>query len=173
MDVTWLPFELHPGIPREGIPRDQYFGAGRAAQMASHLQTVAAEVGLTMRSRDRLINTRLALGAAEFARDAGLYDPMHRALTKGHWEGTAKLEDIDDLVRIGESVGLDGAALRTALEEGRYEPVIDRWRQEAEQVGINAIPAHIFGGRYLLMGAQPYEVFRQVVDRLAEDAASA
>ena len=173
MQVSWLPFELHPEIPPEGIPRDQYFPAGRLAQMATRLQSVAAEVGLTMQSRDRLINTRLALGAAEFARDLGLYEPMHRALFEAHWHGTARLEDIDEVVRVGESVGLDGAALRAALGEGRYEPVIDRWRQEAEQVGINAIPAHIFGGRYLVMGAQPYEMFKQVVDRLAEDATSA
>ena len=33
-------------------------------------------------------------------------------------------------------------------------------------VGIDAIPAHIFGRRYLVMGAQPYEVLKEVVDRL-------
>jgi predicted DsbA family dithiol-disulfide isomerase len=164
--VTWLPFELHPEIPPEGIPREQYFGAGRAAQMDARLQTIAAEVGLTMRSRDRLINTRLALGAAEFAREVGLYGPVHRALFEAHWHQTARIEDLDEVVRTGEAAGLDGAALRQALEEGRYEPVLTRWRTEAEQVGINAIPAHIFGGRYLVMGAQPYEVFQQVLEKL-------
>jgi predicted DsbA family dithiol-disulfide isomerase len=136
--------------------------------MDAHLQTIASGVGLTMRSRDRLINTRLALGAAEFAREAGLYDPVHRALMDAHWHGEARLEDLDDVVRVGAAAGLDAAALRQALEDGRYEPVLDRWRAEAEQVGINAIPAHIFGGRYLVMGAQPYDVFRQVLDKLSE-----
>lgn len=170
VEVTWLPFELHPEVPVEGIPRDQYFGSGRAAEMVAHLQSVAAEVGLTMKSRDKLINTRLALGAAEFAREQGKFEPMHRALLEAHWHGTARLEEIDDLVRVGESAGLDGVELRAALETGRYEPVIDRWRSEAESVGINAIPAHIFGGRYLVVGAHPYELFRQVIDRLSEPA---
>lgn len=168
--MTWLPFELHPEVPPEGIPRDQYFPPGRRAQMEAHMQGLADEVGLTMRSRDKLINTRLALGAAEFAREHDRFEAMHRALFEAHWHGTAHLEEIDDLVRVGESVGLDGGELRRALEEGRYEPVLDRWRQEAAQVGINAIPAHIFGGRFLVVGAHPYEVFRQVVDRLQAPA---
>jgi len=50
--------------------------------------------------------------------------------------------------------------------------VIDENRAEAESLGINAIPAHIFGRRYLLLGAQPYEAFKQVLDRLRGEAAA-
>ena len=135
--------------------------------MHDHLKSIAEEVGLQMESREVIINSRRALGAAEFAREHDKYDEMHHALFRAHWEQTGKLENLDDLVRIGESVGLDGAALRQAIEEGRYESVIDGTRQEAESVGINAIPAHVFAGRYLVVGAQPYEVFKQVLDRIA------
>jgi predicted DsbA family dithiol-disulfide isomerase len=165
--VAWLPFELHPEAPPEGIPREAYFGRSRSQAMHDHLQTIAAEVGLKMESRDVIINSRRALGAAEFAREHGKFDEMHHALFKAHWEQTGKLENVDDLVRIGESIGLDADALRAAIEEGRYEPVLDETRQEAESVGINAIPAHVFAGRYLVVGAQPYEVFKQVLERIA------
>ena len=138
--------------------------------MRTHLQAVASEVGLTMESRDVIINSRKALGAAEFAREQGKYDEMHHALFRAHWELTGKLEDVDDLVAIGEGIGLDGPALRQAIEEGRYEKLIDESRAEAESVGINAIPAHVFGSRYLVVGAQPYEVFRQVLDRLEKES---
>jgi predicted DsbA family dithiol-disulfide isomerase len=164
--VTWLPFELHPEAPPEGIPRDAYFGRARSLQVHSYLQTVAEQVGLKMETRDVIINSRRALGAAEFAREQGKYEEMHHALFKAHWEQTARLEDVDDLVRVGTDVGLDPAELRSAIEEGRYEDVIDENRQIATSAGINAIPAHVFGQRYLVMGAQPYEVLKQVVDRL-------
>lgn len=172
MNTTWLPFELHPEAPPEGIPRDAYFGRARSEQMHSHLQSIAAEVGLIMRPRDVIINSRRALGAAEFARDHGRFEAMHHALFKAHWEGTARLEDVDDLVRIGTEVGLDSTELRLAIEEGRYEEVIDGNRQAATSAGIDAIPAHIFGRRYLAMGAQPYEVLKQVVDRLHAEQAT-
>jgi predicted DsbA family dithiol-disulfide isomerase len=167
--VTWLPFELHPEAPVEGIPREVYFGAARSESMATRLQSVAAEVGLTMRQRDVIINSRRALAAAEFAREVGKFDEMHHALFKAHWEGTGKLEDVDDLVAIGVGVGLDGAELRAAIDEDRYGGLLDESRVQATSVGINAIPAHIFGNRYLVVGAYPYETFEQVLERLRKE----
>jgi predicted DsbA family dithiol-disulfide isomerase len=126
-----------------------------------------------MRQRDVIINSRRALGAAEFAREQGKFDERHNALFKAHWEGTGRLEDVDDLVRIGEAIGLDPTELKFVIEGGRYEGLLDDSRRQAESVGINAIPAHIFGRRYLVLGAQPYEAFTQVLDRLrAEGSAS-
>lgn len=134
------------------------------------MQSVAQSVGLDMQTRDVIINSRRALGAAEFAREHGKFDAMHHALFKAHWEGTSKLEEVDDLVRIGESVGLDGGELRKAIEENRYAEVIDENRRVASSAGIDAIPAHVFGRRYLVMGAQPYEVLKQVVDRVTAES---
>ena len=169
VQVTWLPFELHPEAPPEGIPRSVYFGSERAQQIHSYLDSVAESVGLEMRHRDVIINSRRALGAAEFAREHGLFETMHDALFKAHWSVEAKLEDVDDLVKIGASIGLDSTELRAAIEEDRYANVIDENRQLATSVGINAIPAHVFGRRYLVMGAQPYEVLRDVVAKLSEN----
>ena len=149
---------------------DVYFGARRFDQIRAHLKTIADEVGLSMHQRDVVINSRRALGAAEFAREHGKYNEMHRALFKSHWDGTGRLEDVDDLVRIGAGVGLGGAELRKAIEEDRYAAVIDDNRQQAEAVGIDAIPAHIFGRRYLVMGAQPEAAFRQVIERLQTES---
>ena len=137
--------------------------------MRAHLQGAAAEVGLTLEQRDVLINSRRALGAAEFARERGKFAEMHHALFEAHWHQTGKLEEIEDLKRIGASVGLDPGELGRALEEGRYEPLIDENRRQAESVGISGIPAHIFDRRYLVVGAQPYEIFRQVLTRVERD----
>lgn len=167
--MTWRPFELHPEAPVEGIPREAYFGRTRSDQMRSHMQSVAESVGLEMRTRDVIINSRRALGAAEFAREHDRFEAMHHALFKAHWEGTARLEDVDDLVRIGTSVDLDGDGLRQAIDERRYDAVIDENRRLASSVGINAIPAHIFDRRYLVLGAQPYEVLKEVVDRVQSE----
>lgn len=166
MQVTWLPFELHPEAPIEGIPFEAYFGRARSEQMQGRLQSVADNVGLTMKQRDVIINSRRALSAAEFAREHAKFEEMHHALFKAHWEGTGRLENVDDLVRIGSGLGLDEAELRAAIESNRYEALIDENRGAAGSVGIDAIPAHIFGRRYLVVGAQPYDVLKQVVDRL-------
>ena len=119
-----------------------------------------------MKPRDVIINSRRALGAAEFAREHQLFDDMHHALFKAHWEGSGRLEDVGDLVRIGTGVGLDAVELRDSIETNRYDVVIDENRRMASSAGIDAIPAHIFGRRYLVLGAQPYDVFRQVLEKM-------
>jgi predicted DsbA family dithiol-disulfide isomerase len=168
--VTWRPFELHPEAPIEGIPHEAYFGRARSQQMHAYLRSVAESVGLEMRTRDVIINSRRALGAAEFAREHGKFEAMHRALFRAHWEGGGMLESVDDLVRIGGSVGLDIEELRSAIDEDRYADVIDENRHVASSVGIDAIPAHVFDGRYLVLGAQPYAVLKQVVDRVGTES---
>jgi predicted DsbA family dithiol-disulfide isomerase len=164
--VSWLPFELHPEAPLEGSPMPE-----RIRGAWGRLEAVAADVGLTMKRPDRVINSRLALSTAEFARERGKYDEVREALTKAHWDGTAQLDRIADLQRIASDAGLDPEGLAAELAAHRYEAVLDRHRADAESVGINAIPAHIVGRRYLLLGAQPYEAFSEVLDALREEPA--
>src|SRR5207247_11067938 len=113
------------------IPRDVYFGRGRSLQMRSYLESVAESVGLTMRQRDVIINSRRALGAAEFAREQGRFEEMHHALFKAQWEGGGKLEDVEDLVRIGGEVGPDPDQLRSAIVDDRFAEAIDENRRLA------------------------------------------
>ena len=64
---------------------------------------------------------------------------------------------------------MDREDLKRALDDGRYEALLDRYREKAMSMGINAIPAHIVGQRYLLVGAHPYEAFIEVLDKLRAD----
>jgi predicted DsbA family dithiol-disulfide isomerase len=164
--AVWLPFELHPEIPREGMARTAYFSPERLESMSAGIQRMACDVGLTMRTPERMINTRPALATAEFARERGAFDAVHGLLFKLHWEGPGELDDLIQLRRIVLAAGLDGDELERVLASGRYEEALDATRREATGVGINAIPAHIFGGRFLVLGAQPPEIYDQVLARL-------
>jgi predicted DsbA family dithiol-disulfide isomerase len=161
VEASWLPFELHPEAPLEGRPMPE-----RIRGAWDRVEAAAAEVGLTMKRADRVINSRLALSTAEFAREHGKYDEVRVALTKAHWDGTARLDRVEDLQRVALDAGLDPDALKRALDAGRFEALLDQHRADAESVGINAIPAHIVGRRYLLLGAQPYDAFLEVLDAL-------
>ncbi|GAC1655265.1 MAG: hypothetical protein NVS9B1_08070 [Candidatus Dormibacteraceae bacterium] len=166
--ITWLPYELHPEVPEAGMSREEYFPPEYLKRIESAPWAAMAEAdGLTMKRGGRLINTRRALGAAEFARDNGKFDEMHHALFRAHWEQTADLSSLADLKRIATEVGLDAEVMATAVEAGQYEDLLDANRREALEVGINGIPAHVFGLRYLVMGAQPYEMLRQVAEKVA------
>ncbi len=166
VDAVWVPYELHPEVPLEGMPREQLLPAAYRQRVEQGVQALAAEVGLVLRRPARLINSRRALQAAEFARDGGAFDAVHLALFRAHWQEGQDLGSIDTLRAIVATAGLSPAALTEALAAGLYADRIDRAREDALSLGISGIPAHV-AGAYLVLGAQPYAVFEELMRRLA------
>jgi predicted DsbA family dithiol-disulfide isomerase len=161
-----VPYELHPEIPPEGRAREAVMPAAYRARVETGLTRLSAQVGLELKNHDRLINSRPALQAAEFARTVGLFGPMHHALFQAYWLEGLDVSDLDVLRSIGARVGLDVDAMEAAIRANTYGDYLDERRAEALELMISGIPAHVIADRYLVMGAQPYEVFEQVMTRL-------
>lgn len=166
MAIDWVPYELHPEIPPEGRARDEVLPPAYRAQVESGLTRLSTQVGLELKNHERLINSRPALQAAEFARAAGLFQPMHRALFEAYWLEGLDVSDLGVLRRIGARIGLDVEAMAAQVQANAYGDYLDARRGEALELMISGIPAHVIADRYLVMGAQPYEVFQQVMNRL-------
>jgi predicted DsbA family dithiol-disulfide isomerase len=64
-------------------------------------------------------------------------------------------------------VAAQGSVVTGQGTENRQR-VIDDNQREAMAMGVNAIPAHVFGRRFLVIGAYPDEYFRQVLRRLED-----
>jgi len=175
LDVEWRPFELRPGAPPEGIPMERVVGRGRyTEQYLSYLADAAARAGLRMRPRTLLPNSRPALEAAEFAREAGRFDPLHRALFRAYFEEGADIGDDEVLARLGGECGLDADTLAEALRERRYEALVDEKVRWAYERNLGGVPAFIFyppgsskeGDGFVMVGAQEYEVFKDIAVRI-------
>ena len=167
MDVTWLPFELHPEIPAGGMPAPEYVRRAAASEAGARLRQMAAAGG-----REIVLNTewtpnsRRALEASEFAREQGRHEAFHRAVFHRFYGQGKDLEEWQVLRDAAHEVGLDADALQAATESGRYRRAVDEQIRNAHSLGISGVPAYILGDRYLIMGAQPYDVFRQVMAEL-------
>ncbi|HEX3630758.1 MAG TPA: DsbA family protein [Candidatus Dormibacteraeota bacterium] len=164
--IDWVPFELHPEIPPEGRPRDAVLPAQYRARVEEGLKRLAAQSGLTLTNHERLINSRPALQAAEFAREAGRFEPMHRELFIAYWHDGRDISDMSVLREVAGRAGVDGDAMEAAVSADRFGDYLDARRQEAQELMIDGIPAHVIADRYLVMGAQPYETFERVMARL-------
>ena len=161
-----MPFELHPEIPPEGRPRDEVLPAAYRARAEEGVNRLAAQVGLQLRLHGRLINSRPALQAAEYARSEGRFEPMHRELFKAYWDEGRDVSDLGVLDDVATRVGLDVEGMQQAVSANRFGDYLDARRQEAQELMIDGIPAHVIADRYLVMGAQPYETFERVMARL-------
>ena len=159
--VTWSPFELHPETPAEGRPR-------RPREGESPVEAAARSAGLIMRIPPFIANSRLALEAAEFARDEGADASarLHHAVFRAYFEEGRNIGDPDVLVTIGRAQGLDGDRLRDALAERRYRERVDAAIQWAAGHSLTSTPTFVLDNRLAVVGAQDYELFESLMQRL-------
>ncbi len=76
--------------------------------------------------------------------------------------------DLDNkLVQLTGAVEIDEAAMRECLDSGRYTDAVNADLAEGQSLGVNGTPGFFVNG-YPVPGAQPYEVFQQVI-ALAEE----
>ena len=161
-----MPFELHPEIPPEGRPREEVLPAAYMARAEEGVNRLAAGVGLHLVLHKRLINSRPALQAAEFAREHGRFDAMHHELLKAYWDEGKDVSDIAVLREVAARAGVDVPGMESAIAADRFGDYLDARRAEADELGINGIPAHVIADRYLVMGAQPYDLFERVMAKV-------
>ena len=99
-----------------------------------------------------------ALEAYEQGGDEGFYR-MHDVLFRNQ-----DALQTDDLVRYAVDLGLDGLAMRRALAEREHEDRIDRDIALANSLDVDGTPTTFIGDERIV-GAQPFEVFQQAVER--------
>jgi predicted DsbA family dithiol-disulfide isomerase len=102
----------------------------------------------------------------ELARDHGVLDDLHPRLFDAYWARGLDLGDDRVLIGEGTAVGLSGAEISATLEDQRYLPRIEASTRNAMNVGAEGVPAWAIDQRILIPGAQPHEVFTQVLERL-------
>ena len=168
-DVLWLPFDLHPEYPPEGIPLEQLhrrYGIGVGER--DPLRDRFAAYELEYNRPETVPNTRLPLRMSELARDQGLHEPFHDRLMDAYWSEATNIGDPDELRRLAGEVGLDAEDVERVI--GDPEAYLDRVEastREAQSIGINAIPAFVLDSRLIVLGAQPIDVFREAFAQLA------
>ena len=168
--VDWLPFDLHPEYPPEGIPRarlaDRY-GEG----IHDHTRRVIESAGFMYDPPPVIPNSRKALAVSELARDRGDHEAVHDRLMRAYWSEGRDIGDDETLLDVVEEVGLARDDARRALADDDYLARVAASTREANEHGIHAIPAFVLDRRLLVLGAHPHETFEQAFELLERQEA--
>ncbi|WP_255245412.1 DsbA family protein [Evansella sp. LMS18] len=157
-EVEWKAFELRPeGMEPPKMP-DGYY-----EQAKKNVQMMAEQYGLEMHWNDKSKHSRRALEGAKFAEKNGRAHEYHEAVFKAQFQQNKNINDIDTLAQIASDLGLDEEDFRQALESREYEQEVLADHEEAQQIGITAVPCFVSGNRGV-MGAQPYEALVKLVE---------
>jgi predicted DsbA family dithiol-disulfide isomerase len=174
-EVVWLPFDLHPEYPPEGIPlAELHLRYGIGVGERDPLRERFAAAGLEYDRPEVVPNTRLALRLTELARERGLHQPFHDRLMDAYWSEATNIGDPDELRRLAAEVGLDAEDVERVLADPTaYLDVVEGSTREALSIGINAVPAFLLDRRLIVLGAQPLEVFRGAFNAVSSRVAEA
>jgi predicted DsbA family dithiol-disulfide isomerase len=166
VEVTILPFELHPETPAEGV------AIRPDGRRAERFRTVGAEceaVGLPFRLPRRSPNTRAVLEVAEVVRrsEPDAFRALHRSLFAAHF---AEGRDIGDPATVDaalERVGLDAARVRALVASGEGAAALGASMARAAEHDVTGTPAFLLDERLLVPGVQPRDTLERWVGKLS------
>lgn len=177
VQITWLPYELNPDMPEEGMDRTQYleakFGAGRRREIELKLSEAALESGVTFNwaKVTKSVNTRLAHMLVAAAATVQRGSEMKAALLKAYWQDGRDVGDLETLVEIAVEQGFEAQAARDELANDELRETIIGLEAHAQKVGVTGVPFFIVDGKLAVSGAQTPDVWEQVFAKVRQDAA--
>jgi len=164
-EADWRPFFLRPDMPAEGMAVSPETRARRAAGSA-RLRQMAQTAGLNFVESDHIPNSRRALEASEYARTQGQHEAFQAVVFRKYFGEGQDIGTWAVLRAAAEEVGLDAEAMQAETDADHLRATLDAQIAQAYAIGVNAVPTYVINDRYAVVGAQPYEVFKQAFARI-------
>lgn len=174
LDVRWHPFQLNPGMADEGedmrehLARKYGTSPARSAETRAMLSRLGAEVGFDFAYADdmRIHPTLRAHELLHWAAASGRRHALKQALFLAYFSAGRDINDPAVLVEVAASVGLDAEQARAVLADRRYAEAVRAEAASWTRRGINGVPAMLFEGRDLMVGARGVEGYGALLDQL-------
>lgn len=163
--IDLQPFELRPKAPDTGWRLPEHILA-KANAPDNPLTQRAQALGIKLIEREWIPSSRRAHECTEYARSEGRLEPFHRAVMKAYWGAGKDIHNWSTLESAAREAALDPAAMRTAVQAGRYRRVVDDRIASARARGLDGVPTFVIGGERVLRGAQEAQSFRAAFENL-------
>ncbi len=182
LEVHWHSFQLDPDAPaRQEVSNSERLALkyGRSIaeveDMQRNIAAMAKEEGIEFNwegansgntlNAHRLIHLAQSKGLGSEAKEAFFYSYMTQGLAIGERE---TLEDV------ASRIGLNPVEVDDLLDSDEYADFVQYDEEIArEQLKVTGVPFFVFDQRIALAGAQPTEVFVQVMNKALESQPSA
>ncbi|MEJ7795394.1 MAG: DsbA family oxidoreductase [Nocardioides sp.] len=181
VEVVWRSFQLDPSSPREAtesiaehLGHKYGGGAGAGREMIARVSEVAAGEGLTFSYDDaqrastvdshRLLHLGLVEGGTT------LQGALKERLLESYFVRAENPADHEVLRRIALEAGLAEQRVDEVLASDEYADAVDADQQQAVAYGASGVPFVVIDQTYGVSGAQPAEVFRQVLERAWDES---
>jgi predicted DsbA family dithiol-disulfide isomerase len=166
VDVEWRPFYLYFDTPPEGRELPEHVKRARANGSEERLRSIAEMYNMEFVSTKRIYNTRLAHEATEYARERGKGNEFHKVVFRKVYAEAGDPSQWDLLRSAAEEVGLNADEMQREVEDEKYTATVVDQVRWAYQIGVTGVPTYVINNRYAIVGAQPYEAFKDALEQM-------
>jgi predicted DsbA family dithiol-disulfide isomerase len=179
IELEYRSFELAPDTPVEFTGSEVEFlmshrgvSAEQARAMIDRVVGIARAAGLEY-DYDALrhTNTIKAHQLLHYAKERGQQLEMKERMLSAYFVEGRHVGRVEDLADLAAEIGLDRSDVARSLNADEYLEAVQADMVQARQYGIKGVPFFVIDGRYGVSGAQPPEVFVEVLTRAAADRA--
>jgi predicted DsbA family dithiol-disulfide isomerase len=165
VEVEWLPFQLNPTMPVEGMDRKEFrtkrFGWDNALAMDARAvefgRHVGAEFNYSIQSRTpNTVAAHALVRLAGAEGGAALQDRVAEALFAAYFTHGKDIGDPAELQRIADEAGMAPDALRRSLAGHAEVRKIDATLRSS---GLSGVPSYLLDGKLLFSGLQEVESY--------------
>lgn len=177
LHVVWLPYQLNPTMPPEGMERKSYLaakfgGPERAERQNERLCQTGKEEGIDFNfaAIKRTPNTVDSHRLVHFAGLAGRQEAIVEALFRGFFFDGLDIGNLEVLAEIGAANGLNRNDLNRYLRSDDDRTHIQALDEKARQAGITGVPCYVVDGKFAVSGAQSPEIFHQIFELARQES---
>jgi predicted DsbA family dithiol-disulfide isomerase len=160
--LSWMPFQLNPDLPAEGMSREEYvqrkFGRP-ASEVYERVRTAgeAVDIPFAFDSIVRQPNTIKAHSLVDLAAQFDLQPQVKEALMHAYFCDGADLTDDAELGSIATRCGVPVEAVIERLQDKAALARIAEQDAKLRELGITGVPFFIINQKIAVSGAQPAE----------------
>lgn len=176
--IEWHPFQLNPDMPREGVDKRTYlagkFGEAQLTQVHLRLKEMSRAAGAEIDpdTPKRIPNTLDAHRLIHWAGLEGRQNAAVAGLFRAYWREGRDIGNRAVLADIAASAGMDRAMVARLLDSDADAGDIRARDEDARRKGVNSVPTFLIAQHYVVSGAQPPEVWGNVIKELVEQGKS-
>lgn len=164
--VRWLPFQLNPTMPKEGISRREYrtkkFGSWeRSQELDAKVIAVGQDEGIQF-AFDRIERTPNTLDAHRLiwlADKEGVQDSVVEGLFRAYFTDSRDISNQQTLIDVVAEAGLQRHTAEAVLNSDEVTEPIKEAGKLSQQHRVDGVPFFIVNDKITLSGAQQPETF--------------
>lgn len=171
VEIVFHSFQLDPNAKKGSQANSvsnlaEKYGTSKeeAQMMIDRVVDMAKDVGLNY-NYDKVVETNTfdAHRLVHYAREEKKDGEITERLLKAYFIDGLDIGDINVLGEIAKELGLNKEEVIKVLNSEEYASNVEEDRRRSQQLGITSVPFFVFNNKTAIPGAQPSDVFLEVL----------